>query len=346
MKINIVNETIDNIEYKFISVENKTKMKLVLTSCGAGIRDVFIPNKNDEVNSITLSPLNLIEFKNCYHGKTIGRTSGRIENATFTINNKTAILEKNNIACDNLHGGSEGFHHRPFATSIEENDEYTNVIFSYNSPNGEGGYFGNIKLTVTYKIWEKENKFEIIYDATTDEETLLNLTNHVYWNLTGDLKDTILNHKLYLDSSKYGVLNDRFIVQKLDNVPHQFDFRDGKYVKDDVEDIIVQTYALGYDHPFSLDKTKDYDCKLVCEENGIELSVKTSYPFVVVYSDNQADPNVEVRDGLNDRKYLAICLECQYHPDGIHQMPENCGIISPQKPYHETVEYTFSKLNN
>ena len=144
---------IDGISYKYITLCNKKFMEIKLSTCGAGIKEIKVPDKNGIIKTVTLAPVDNERYNQAYHGKIIGRTSGRIENATFTIDGKTANLEKNNQGIDNLHGGTTGLHQQNFEVSIEENIEFTDVVFTYFSPDGEGGYFGNINITITYRVY-------------------------------------------------------------------------------------------------------------------------------------------------------------------------------------------------
>lgn len=311
-----------------VTLKNSKGLEIMLCALGAGIMSVKMPDRDGTPRELTR--LADSGYAKEYHGLTIGRTSGRIENAEFTIDGKTAKLEKNNFGVDNLHGGSAGFHSKLYGMAVVPGVEYTDVVFMCESADGEGGYFGNIKLTVTYRVYDNENRFAVKFDATTDRKTLLNLTNHVYWNMSGDLRLPNTEQDVYINASRVGVLDERLIVRQIAEVPPQFDFRKtqkpGKYVNDE----LVQRHTHGYDHPFFLDGrgTDKTACSLYSDLSGIKLTVKTTYPCVVVFGDNFTG-------------YKGICFECQYHPDGIHACPDDCGICTPDKPYKEETEYFF-----
>ena len=330
-------------DYDEIVLENDCGLYLKLTSLGAAIREVRVPNKNGESVTVTLCPEEEEEYRREYHGKTVGRTAGRIANAEFSIGKRKAVLDKNNFKTDNLHGGKGALHARVFDCELVPDTEYTDVVFSYNSPDGECGYFGNVCLKVTYRVYERENSFRILYDATTDEPTLLNLTNHVYWNLSGDIGQDVEGHGLYLNSTTMGELNERLIIQKEVPCKREFDFTDdheiGKFIHSDA----VQKHTLGYDHPFKLDTRSidDVAAKLSCSFSGISLYVRTTYPWIVFYSNSQPIVGRKMSCGKLDKQYLAACLECQYHADGIHACPDESGVFTPEKPYHEEILYTF-----
>lgn len=330
---------IDGVDYKYITLFNKKLMEIKLSTCGAGIKEIKVPNKNGLVKTVTLAPVDNELYNKAYHGKIIGRTSGRMENATFTIDGLTANLEKNNQGIDNLHGGSTGLHQQNFDVEINEINEYTDVIFTYFSPNGEGGYFGNVDIKITYRVYEDVNKFDIIINGKSDCKNLLNITNHVYWNLNGNLSNKILDHKLYINASKRGVLNERSILTDMIPVSKEFDFRKPKLIGQDINADCVTLNTIGYDHPFYLDENDDIVSYLYCKDSGIKLNIKTTYPVVVCYSNNYPEYDVEVFKGVYDNMHMAVCLECQYSPNSLKMTPENAGVFDEE--YNEVIEYEF-----
>lgn len=331
-------------DHCLVEVANDSGMTAVFSSLGASIRDIKVPDRTGESKTVTLCPVDEERNRNGYYGKTIGRTSGRIEGASFEIDGRRANLEKNNGGCDNLHGGKSGLHAKVFDCNIAEYADYTDVVFEYFSPDGEGGYFGNVNIKITYRVYSKENRFKIFYDCTSDCKTLLNLTNHVYWNLSGNMVETNAKDLLYINADKYCKLNDRLIIDGVVPVTPHMDFRTPHAIGDYIEEPDVQMYTRGYDHPYALN-TKSVDetaCTLESLHSGIKLEVRTSYPFVVFYSDCQANGKTEFYNGVISKKYLGVCLECQYHSDGTHHGVEKCGIIDENHPYKEEVEYIFT----
>lgn len=331
-------------DHSLIKVYNDAGMIIALSSLGAGIREVRVPDKTGDTKTVTLCPVEEEENRYGYYGKTIGRTSGRIAEARFNIDGKVAFLEKNNFSRDNLHGGRTGLHAQVFGYEIIESEDFCDVVFSYLSKDDEGGYFGQADIKVTYRIFNTVNKFAIRFDADVNEKLLLNLTNHVYWNLGGDLSEKITEEMLYINADRYGKLNERLIVEKITPVTKHMDFRKPHKIGDFIDEEDVQEFTKGYDHPFFF-KTAGADktaCAAFSEKSGIRLDVRTTYPCVVLYTSNYADEHLELFRGVKGSRYLGFCLECQYHPDGIHQMSENCGLCEPDKPYHEETEYLFS----
>lgn len=311
-----------------VTLKNAKGLEVTLSALGAGIVSVKLPDSAGTLRELTRLPDS--GYGKDYHGLTIGRTSGRIENAEFSIDGRIAKLQKNNFGVDNLHGGATGFHSKTYAMAVNGGKEYTDVVFKAKSPDGEGGYFGAVDITVTYRVYENENRFAIMFDCVPDSKLLLNLTNHVYWNMSGDLRDPHTEQLVQINASRVGMLDERLIVREIAEVPEQFDFRSPKKPGLHIEDEIVQRHTHGYDHPFFLDGRglDKVASTMYSAKSGIKLSVRTTYTCVVVYGDNFGG-------------YKSMCFECQYHPDGIHACPDDCGVCTPEKPYKETTEYFF-----
>lgn len=316
-------------KYKTVELANAAGMTVKLCALGAGIMSIKVPDRDGVCREVTKLPAD--GYGTGYHGLVIGRTAGRIENAQFTIDGRTAKLEVNNHGADNLHGGSTGFHSKAFSVKTEKGDAYTDVVFGYDSPDGEGGYFGNVSVEVTYRVYERENKLAVYYRARPDCKTLLDLTNHAYFNMSGDLREPVTDQDVYINASRVGVLDERLIVRDIAEVTPQFDFRTPHKMGDHVKDECVQRYTYGYDHPFFLDArgTDSVACSLYSALSGIKLQVRTSYPCLVVFGDNFEG-------------YMSTCFETQYHPDGVHQCPDDCGICTPDEPYDNVTEFEFS----
>ena len=330
--------------YTDVTLENAAGLQLTLCSLGASIRDIRVPDAEGTTRSVILRPADETLFAANYYGKTIGRTSGRIEGATFRLGDKTAKLDKNNRGTDNLHGGAEGFHAKVFDTEVHSGADYTDVVFSLFSPDGEGGYFGNVHATVTYRVWENAATFRILYDCTADEPTLLNLTNHVYLNVGGDLRESAKEQTLQIRASQVSKFNDRLIVEKFIPVPPELDFRTAHKIGDFVYSETVQRYTNGYDHVYMLDThgIQDTACVVESEKSGIRLEIATTYPCTVFYANSMPKEDMAVYPCGEDQQYLALCLECQYNSAGIFMTPENCGVTTTEKPFHEETEYRFT----
>ncbi len=335
----------NEVRFTEITVKNRLGLKIVLCTYGGGIKQIYVPDADGVERLVTLAPTDYAHYidKADYHGKTIGRTAGRLCGAEYTLCDKKYQLDKNNFGIDNLHGGTEGLNAKNFGYSVKRRSDWTDVRFTYLSPDGEGGYGGNAKISVIYRIYKNVNAFEIIYKAKGDTALLLNLTNHVYFNLSGDLRQTVEKTELYINASKYGKLNDRFIIEKKTAVGKVFDFRVAKPISKHLFDRAMQAHTGGYDHQFFLRKGgfKAEAASALCKESGIGLTVRTTYPVVTFYSNNYPT-NYEVFDGIKDGKYMAFCLECQFHPDGVHQEQRRNGVLPKGKNYNEKIRFEFT----
>lgn len=320
---------------------NQSGMQVILSNLGAGIRSIKIPDYKGEIKEVSVCPLEEL-YPNLFYGKTVGRTAGRIKNAQFTIDNRTAFLERNNFGRDNLHGGRNGLHKQMFNTEIIEQQNYVDVVFKYFSPDQENGYFGNVNIKVTYRIFENENTIRIIFEGTTDIKTLLNLTNHCYFNLSGNPFHPIFDHELYLNSSYYGVLSKNLICEDIAKVNQEMDFRTPHQIGKFIKASSLHQYTNGYDHPFFLDQSglNFLAGYLYSPTTHIKLEVRTTYPCLVLFcSDESSRPMI--KDGVDYSKISTCCLECQFHPDGIHALKERNGVFDSSCPYHEETEFKF-----
>lgn len=308
---------------------NSAGMEVTLGALGAGIASIKIPDRDGVLREV-IKPHKL-GYGGGHNGLTVGRTAGRIEGAEFEIGGRVAKLDKNNFNTDNLHGGYNGLNKKLFGAAVERKEEYTDVRFVYDSPDGEGGYFGNVRFTIIYRVYEERNSLKILFGAVSDCKTLVNLTNHAYFNLSGETGGDIYDHVLCLNASRVGIPNERLIVREPEEVPSAFDFRTPRRIGEYIRSYEVLRNTGGYDHPYFLDNRGEAAGWLYSEKSGIKLEVTTSYPCLVLYSDN-ADGN------------KSVCLECQYHPNGIHVSPADCGICSPEEPYSEFTEFEFKTV--
>lgn len=308
---------------------NSAGMEITLSSLGAGIMGIKVPDRSGVLREVVKPNPN--GYGAGYHGCTVGRTAGRIEGAEFEIDGRVARLDKNNFGTDNLHGGFSGLNTKVFNAAVESKQDYTDVKFEYESPDGEGGYFGKVLFTIIYRVYERQNKVRILFGAVPDCKTLVNLTNHAYFNLSGNFSEKVYDHILQIDASRVVKPVERRIIREPEEVSEKYDFRTPRKIGEYIHDEEVSRYTGGYDNLYVLDKKEETGCLLYSEKSGIKLEVKTSYPCVVFYSDNEDD-------------HKSACLECQFHPNGIRFYPERCGICTPEHPYSEFTEFEFKTL--
>lgn len=311
---------------------------------GCIITKIMMPDQFGSLENIVLGYETLDEYvkDDCFFGCIVGRTAGRIEGASFELEGKTYSLEKNE-ANNNLHGGSKGFNRVVWeATSIQTGTE-VGVQFSYKSPDGEGGYSGNLIMKVTYLL-NNDNELTIRYEGVSDKTTLLNVTNHSYFNLSGNVKRDILDHSLTMKSSRFLELNSELLptgeVVKVEGT--SFDFQEGQPIKTGVASIHPQNILVGngYDHPFLLDVNHDSEIVLFDESSGRKLIVETDEPGVVVYTSNMLAEGIEI-NGVPSRQYLGVCLETQGLPDAIHHPNFPSWILEKDQKYSSMTKFRF-----
>ena len=332
---------------RFIEIKNKFGTEVTLCTTGASIYDIKTKDKSGVLESILYTPVNMADFPydNSYFGKTIGRTGGRISNSRFRLNGKEYNIISNDP--NGLHGGKDGLSFKCF-NYVENNEkDYSEVVFTYDSPDMEAGYPGNLKLTVTYRLFNTENKLTVRFEGESDNDTLLNLSNHSYFNLSGNAKRKILDQKLYMNSSKMERI-ECLIPQEIVDCKKIYSFKQehkiGEYLFDD--EIINNTN--GYDFPYIFDEcNKNIDNIILSDdESGRVMKIKTTYPVVVVYTCNYVGDEI-----MNNNKiaepYNAICLECMYHPNTVNSpfIKKKNDILKKGDKYDDTIEYYFEVKN-
>lgn len=337
----ITERKIENVS--FITLNNEHGMNIILSTLGASIYQLEIADKHNHMESVILTPSSLNDFyyNDGYHGKIVGRFSGRIDEAKCVINDVTYNLDKNWNGINSLHGGNKGISFSNFDYKIKENNENVEVIFTLLEK--EDLLPGDVNYTITYKISKTELDFTILFNATTNKDTIVNMTNHAYFNLSGDAKDTILNHKLKLNCPYYTNLNNNLITTSIDKVNKIMDFTKFKKIKKHINDeSLINHTANGYDHCFIKENSKD-DVIAILKDNKTKrkLTIKTSYPSIVVYTCNYPSDFDFNMNHIKISKHHGICLECQYVPNGINMDNVNKAILRKDEKYNEYINYHF-----
>ncbi|CAM4120233.1 aldose 1-epimerase [Lederbergia lenta] len=334
--------------YSFTLV-NDQGVEIHCINYGCVITKIVTPDQQGKYENIVLGFDNLDQYMtdSPFFGCVVGRVAGRISGAEFELNGHTYHLAKNENG-NHIHGGLHGFDKVIWEASVTEKEDLIQVQFTYSSPNGEEGYPGNLDMKVTYTL-NNENEFSIQYDGISDETTLLNMTNHSYFNLSGDLKRDVLNHSLTLKSDQYLELNNELLpTGKLVNVEGTvFDFREGRQIKTGVqsEDPQNQLAGGGYDHPFVLKENNNQEIILEDPESGRTMTVETDEVGVVVYTSNQLSDEGEVY-GVSSRKHLGICLETQGLPDAINNPQFPSWVLEKDKPFTSVTKYQFGVVKS
>jgi aldose 1-epimerase len=323
-----------------ITLKNKNGMSVSFTNYGASIVDLCVPNKNGGFTDVNLGYDDLdgyINGRSC-QGAAIGRYGNRIGGAKFSLNGKEYILRKNN-GDNSLHGGSVGYHKRVWDVEIPDNDD-PHVIFSYRSPDGEENFPGEVTIIIKYILTE-QNSLKIDYSAISTADTILNLTNHAYFNLGGYDSGDILNTRLQIFADKYTPVGDGLIptgeMASVKNTP--FDFTESKLIGDDIKSIDIG----GYDHNFILGEPGVMRKAAIAynADTGIEMTAYTDMPAMQLYAGiNLNEPNGKKGAAMN--KFAGFCLETQYSPNTPNMPHFPQCVLKEGETFKSVTEYAFA----
>lgn len=335
---------IDGKDVKLYSLQND-RLHVTLTNYGARLVSLNVKGKDSTETDVILGYDTAEEFKqnaSNYYGAIVGRYGNRIGNASFTLNGTTYELEKNNGE-NSLHGGTNGVYNRVW--DVEQASD-TAITLVYTSPDGEAGYPGTATMKVTYSL-TNEGGLVIDYDGSTDKETVLNLTNHAYFNLNGEGDQTILDHELQIDADAITEVNEALIPtgKSLAVAGTAFDFSKpqtiGARIDTDNEQLKV---GKGYDHNFELVKGEGFRkvASVYAPKTGIEMQILTTEPGLQFYSGNfMTDSDPKGKGGKSYPFRSAFCLETQHFPDSPNQPSFPSTVLKPGEQYTSKTEYRF-----
>lgn len=279
-----------------------------------------------------------------YAGALVGRNSNRIEDGVFTLNGKKYKLALNDNGINNLHGGPNGFTSKLWDVDVVDDAE-PKLILTLFSPDGDEGFPGNVNVKVTYTL-TKENSLKIHYEATSDADTVFNMTNHSYFNLNGHTDGDIKNHTLQLDCSFFTPGKDTCVpdgsVISVFGTP--FDFRTPKTVGRDMDDPYEQMQKFrGYDHSFAINGRGYRKCAtLTGDKTGIVMETYTDRPAVQLYTGNYVDDAIPGKDGCAYANHQGLCLETQAFPNSLKFSHFPSAILLAGEKYDSTTEFKFS----
>ena len=331
-------EIIENVSrgIDIISMRNEN-IEIQVTNYGCTILKMIVKDKHGEKRDVVLGFPSIDDYKKkdgSYLGALVGRVANRIGNGKFTLNNEIFSLEKNN-GSNTLHGGIEGFSYKTFTYEIREKE----IVFHYFSQDGEEGFPGNLNFYATYILLD--NGLKIKYHATTDKDTIINITNHSYFNLSGE-PCNIDEHELMIKADQMACIDDEGLfngeIRSVCGTP--FDFNTSTLIKNNIYQENDQLkIGKGYDHPFIFSTNKD-QVKLYYEKTGIELTVSTSLPQAQVYTANYLSGQLG-KYGKCMHQRDAICIETQNMPDSINKEKNPTVILRKGEMYDEVTSYTF-----
>lgn len=317
---------------------NRNGLSATLMTLGAAVTNFRIPTRCGEKDVALgyVSPA-VYEEKRTYFGATCGRFANRIAAGQFTLNGKSYTLATND-GPNHLHGGTVGFSFRIWdVADVQENA----ITFSTFSPDGEEGYPGNLRVSVTYSL-DDENVFSIRYEALSDADTVLNLTNHTYWNLNGHDDGSILGHSLCIPASYFCPCDANALVTG-EIVPvcgTPFDFTTphtvGERIHADNEQL---RFGKGYDHCFLLDGDKPITLK--SDKTGIEMEITTDLPAVQLYTANYVNGHPG-KEGMVYHEHSALCLETQQVPDAPNKPQFPSALLKANEPFVSVTAHRFT----
>jgi aldose 1-epimerase len=337
-------ESIDQ-GFRMYTLTNKHGMEVGLANYGARITSIKVPDKNGEFADVVLGydsiPQYINAIKRPYLGCTVGRYANRIGGGTFTIDGTEYTLATNN-APNHLHGGLVGFDKVVWSAKMVENG----VRFRYLAKDGEEGYPGNMPVEVTYTLGD-DNALRIDGRATTDKPTVINLTNHSYFNLAGEGSPSVLDHRLTIHAEHYLPVDEFNLVlghkAKVAGTP--LDFRQAKPVGEEINSEHEQVVrGHGYDHAFIIDGETDalkHAATLVDTGSGRIMKVHTTEPTVHLYSGNFLIPELVGKSGRPYYRRSALCLETQHAPDSPNHPEWPTTVLRPGETYSTTTIFEF-----
>ncbi|MBE6024753.1 MAG: galactose mutarotase [Cellulosilyticum sp.] len=338
----ILNSGREVIKYTLI---NDQGMEVEVISIGATLIKITAPDGNGNYENVILGwqDLNVYEAHPGDFGAIVGRIAGRIHKGKATIAEKEYHFSTNEFE-NTLHGGTHGFHTKDWNGSITKGEDEIRLTMSYQSVDGEEGFPGNVHVKVTY-ILKNNNSLTLEYEATTDKETIINLTNHAYFNLSGDGKRDVLGQTLYISSDAIYELDEELIptgkMIQLDDEPI-FDFRKPKCIGQDIEkENIHLKNGCGYDHAWQLN-TSNEAIVLYDSISKRSMSVTTSEPSVVVYTMNHADEPLVLSNGKIQQPRYAVCLETQKPAIGYNEVGRQAVTLKPDEMYKQCTIFSFS----
>lgn len=337
---------VDGKSAKLFTLENSKGAKATFTNFGARIVSLWVPDKTGKLTDVVLGFNKAADYNNPeepYYGTVVGPFGNRIAKGKFAIDGEEYTLPINN-GLNTLHGGFKGVH---FAAWEGKQEGKNKLIFSYTLPDKQEGFPGNLSMQVTYTLTD-DNALEIDYAATTDKKTVVNLTNHAYFNLNGEGSGTILNHSLQVYADQYTPVDSTLIpTGELQNVKGTaFDFTAAKPIGRDIEQQDVQLgYGEGYDHNFVLRGDKvgglTHAATLIGDKSGIKLDIYTEEPGLQFYSGNFMAEKVTLKSGKKDEFRTGLCLETQHFPDAPNQPKFPSTILEPGQTYATKSIYKF-----
>lgn len=334
-----------------ITLTNASGMEVCITNYGGRIVSIMVPDKDGNFQDVVLGfdsiGAYLPDVNKSDFGAAIGRYANRINQGRFVIDGDTIQLPQNNYGhC--LHGGTDmgtlGWQYRVYKV---ENATDSTLTISIDSPDGDNQFPGNVKAQVTYTL-QNDNALRIDYSATTDKPTIINMTNHSYFNLSGDPELSVTDEMVWINAANFTPVDSTFMttgeILPVKDTP--MDFTEEKLLGKDIESEYLQVkYAKGFDHNFVLDtkgNLEDCAARVTDPRSGIMLEVFTNEPGVQFYTGNFLDGTVTGKKAKIYNQRHGLCLETQKYPDTPNKPAWPSATLRPGETYNSTCIYKFS----
>lgn len=339
---------VDGKPVALYTLVNDNGVEACITNYGGRLVSLMVPDKSGEFRDVVLGHDSIADYMNIdgNFGAVIGRYGNRINQGRFSIDDKEYQLPCNNFGhC--LHGGPKGFHHAVW-DATQPND--STVCLKLFSPDNEAGFPGNLNVDVVYTL-TADNAIKIAYSATSDAPTILNLTNHSYFNLSGNPANDILSEVVWFDADGFTPIDSTFMtsgeILPVDGTP--FDFTSPKTVGRDIDaDDIQLKNGRGYDHNMVLNSARDCNSPaayIIDPSTGIKMEVFTDEPGIQFYVGNFLDGSVSGKKGIAYPHRSAICMESQHYPDSPNKSQWPSVVVRPGEKYTSNCKYRFSVID-
>ncbi|MGN0053998.1 MAG: aldose epimerase family protein [Bacteroides sp.] len=337
--------TVNGATTGLYTLKNNAGMEVCITNFGGRIVSIMVPDKNGEKQDVVLGFDNITDYINIPSdfGASIGRYANRIAQGKIVLDGDTIQLPQNNFGhC--LHGGPTGWQYQVYEATLQ-ND--STLLLTMKSADGDNNFPGNVTANVTYTL-TSDNAIDIAYDATTDKKTVINMTNHSYFNLNGNPGESGMNQILYIASDSITPVDNTYMTtgEMLAVAGTPFDFTTPKAIAPDVtafENEQVK-FGNGFDHNWVLNTKGDLSqvaAKMTSPVTGITLEVYTDEPGIQVYTGNFLDGTVTGKKGIVYQQRASVCLETQHYPDSPNKPQWPSVILEPGQTYHSRCIFKF-----
>jgi aldose 1-epimerase len=343
---------IDGVPIERFTLANASGLAVSILTWGGIIQSLWVPDRRGVLANVTLGFATLDDYlehnHGPYFGAVVGRFANRIARGRFGLDGETYHVPVNN-GSNALHGGIEGFDRRVWQATLETSADVPGLVLGRQSLDGEEGYPGTLDVSVTYRL-TPDNNLSIEYRATTDAPTVINLSNHAYFNLAGEGQGDILRHAIQIGASAYTPIDERLIptgeIAPVAGTP--FDFTEGRIIGERIDQPGNEQLALagGYDHNFVLDEPGGNSCnvRVIEPASGRVLDVQTDQPGIQFYTGNFLDGSFS---GIGGKVYgfrSGFCLETQHFPDSPNQPAFPSTVLRPGEEFRTLTTFRFSTL--